>query len=116
MFGNVEMTGLEMTTKIGRVMTDLRTGVTFIGLPLTRGDLSISMFMGNVSVEVTPFVEVFITALGCTIKTRHLLRSGCDLALPEHEEAKIRPDHVVVQSVMAILGLQMLECLFTVRT
>ena len=67
MFGNVEMTGLEMTTERVGDVTDQRTGVTFVALPLigTRGggDLDLTMFVGNMSVKIPPGLEVFVTAL-----------------------------------------------------
>ena len=85
MFGNVFVTGFEMTAESEGVVTDIRTSITFVSLP-GAGDC---MFMGNVSVEVPPCHEVFVTALDCTIKTLLLLYRGCHLALIQYHEAKI---------------------------
>ena len=59
MFGNVEMTGLEMMTERVGDVTDQRTGITFVALPLlgTRGGGDLSMFVGNVSVKIPPWQE-----------------------------------------------------------
>ena len=67
----LEMMRLEMTAKIRRVVTDMRTRITFVGLSATR-DFYMSS-AGNVLFEACPYPEVFVTTLTLTGKTRFLL-------------------------------------------
>ena len=113
MLCNVFVTRVQMTTEIGRVLTDMRTPVTFVCFPRTRGNYSVSS--DDVVVEASPFPEVFVTALHCTVKSRLLLdSSGVDLTFLQHHESKISPDHSVVKPVMLVPGLKMSEGFGTV--
>ena len=62
-----------MTTKIRRVVTDMRTRITFVGLSATRGGDFYMSSAGNVLFEACPYPEVFVTTLDLTGKTRFLL-------------------------------------------
>ena len=60
------------------------------------------MSSADVPIETSSVFEVSITSLLCTIKTRLLLDSGVDLTFLKHEEAKICPDHTVMEPLMTI--------------
>ena len=78
-------------------MTDMRTRITFVGLPLTRGGGGdFYMSSGNVFVKACTFPEVFVTTLDFTVETRLLLDSCCHLGLLQLHEATICLDHGVV--------------------
>lgn len=60
------------------------------------------MSSADVLIETSSVFEVSITSLLCTIKTRLLLDCGVDLTFLKHEEAKICPDHAVMEPLMMI--------------
>ena len=74
------------------------------------------MSSDDVIVEATSPFEVSLTAGLRTIEPSLLPDSGADLVRIQHEEANIRLEDAMVESVMAILRLQMFEGFGAVRT